>query len=270
MRIALGNHPNWTKALRKTLATFPGWIDYVDFETADLDAYDLHVPLKLVDADHLRRRRDAGERVMALLPAAEVARLCNDKLELNRRLIDAGLGDMVPDMPDPETACGPLILKQRRAAWGRGSRILPDRPDGAALERITEGTHFLQRYISGRWEWSSHLLLQRGRVIYHRTVLFDVPAAPHVKGHAQRALGWTWLSDTAHIYRLSQLLARIGFHDGTCCIDYRVTRGRPFIFEINPRFGGSLAQRAPSWLSAYAKAVTGRAVSMQAWPLAAE
>lgn len=270
LRIAIGNRPDWTKALRRSLAAFPGRIDYVDFQTADLDAYDLHVPMKLVDAEHLRQRRSGGETVRALLPTAEATRLCNDKLHLNHHLIAAGMGDLVPDMPDPGTATGPLILKQRCGAWGRGSRILTDPPDEIALAHIAEGTHFLQRYEGGRWEWSSHLLLRAGRVVFHRTVLFDVPATPHVKGHAQMALGRTWLADTAHIYQLSQALARVGFRDGTCCVDYRVIRGIPRIFEINPRFGGSLVQRAACWLSAYAKAVIGHDVSDQARSLAAE
>ena len=37
----------------------------------------------------------------------------------------------------------------------------------------------------------------------------------------------------------SNILNSIGFQ-GLCCVNYKVERGRPYILEINPRFGGSL------------------------------
>lgn len=270
MWLLCGEKPEWVQRIRNNLAG-TGWVvGSACLNRAALDDYDLHLPLTLVDAALLRARRSAGQRVAALLPSAAVSALCHDKFALNRALIDAGFADVVPAMPDPATASGRLILKQRQGSWGRGSRVIEGRPDDAALRQVAAGTHFLQRHIQGAKEWSTHLALHDGRIIFSRTARFDVPAVPHVKGHAQRALARQWLPQTPHLDLFARLLAAIGFAEGTCCIDYRIVQGRPRIFEINPRFGNSLCYSLRPYLEAYAKAVTGRAVSIQALPLAAE
>jgi predicted ATP-grasp superfamily ATP-dependent carboligase len=48
------------------------------------------------------------------------------------------------------------------------------------------------------------------------------------------------MSKCSYIDIFSDLLNAIGF-EGLCCIDYKVKNGIPYIFEINPRFGGSLS-----------------------------
>jgi predicted ATP-grasp superfamily ATP-dependent carboligase len=42
-----------------------------------------------------------------------------------------------------------------------------------------------------------------------------------------------------HLALFSAVLTSIGFQ-GLCCVNYKLVDHRPFILEINPRFGGSL------------------------------
>jgi hypothetical protein len=48
----------------------------------------------------------------------------------------------------------------------------------------------------------------------------------------------------------SEILARLEF-EGTACFDYKIVNGKPVIFEINPRFGGSLCSDITGYLDAY-------------------
>jgi len=43
-----------------------------------------------------------------------------------------------------------------------------------------------------------------------------------------------------HLELFSNILKNIGYQ-GLCCIDYKMKDNSPMIFEINPRFGGSLS-----------------------------
>lgn len=54
--------------------------------------------------------------------------------------------------------------------------------------------------------------------------------------------------------RLAEGLEALEF-EGTACVDYRVVSGQPVLFEINPRFGGSLCTDVTSCLDAHITAL---------------
>jgi predicted ATP-grasp superfamily ATP-dependent carboligase len=52
----------------------------------------------------------------------------------------------------------------------------------------------------------------------------------------------------------AQILTRLDY-EGTACFNYKIANGQPMIFEINPRFGGSLTQDVTAYADAYIAAL---------------
>lgn len=249
LRVLFGHRPLWEKALRRSLDDSRYQMRMQPLEQADLAAFDLIVPLMLPDHAFLE---SAGPGVPALIVPRAMRRLCRDKLALNQRLIDLGLGHHVPRLRDrlPEDlTTHPVVLKARDGSGGVGTRILNQGPpDDEVLTLLADGSHFLQDHVPGAIELATHVLIKDGRVRMMQTMEFDMGPSPYVKGVGQKPRRARWLEQTPGRADLVNILRNIGFDHGTCCFDYRMQRGHPVIFEINPRFGRSLSERVTPYL----------------------
>lgn len=267
MKVLFGYQPDWSASLRRTATNLGYDAHMAELPQSDLSTYDAVVPLSLCDRADLARRIARGEAVPAIIPSAEAEALCHDKLAFNQAMVRAGLGDCIPPMhTDWPTApeAYPLILKARRDQWGLLSRIIfaPPDPGDAATDQT-----FLQTYVPGSEEWATHLLLCDGEILFEASICYTLPDTPHVKGKYVRPLSRKWKGPCRHLDLFRRVLEAVGFRDGTCCIDYRMQGERVHIFEVNPRFGGSLSGNAGPYLNAYCGAVglrRGRTANSQA------
>lgn len=228
-----------------------------DLATAGLDGFDAVLPLTLEDVAALRLRREGGERVAALLPPAAAVDLCDDKFLLNKRLIRARLARLVPPML-PADAPPPYILKRRRDAWGRNSRlVLTAEAAAVAAQRPARGW-FRQALVPGDREHALHVLMRGGQPVFHLLVTHETEPGPYVMGinHSSRAKRFG--EGRAELRALLPVLRAAGFEDGLCCIDFKMQDGRPQVFEVNPRLGSSLAEQPDAMLAAYCAAVAER------------
>jgi len=224
-------------------------------DKADLGSFDAVIPLTLPDQDILRRRRAAGEVFSCLLPDAATESLCHDKKALNLALIRAGFDRYIPKMLDslPEDpARYPVVVKKFNDEWGKNTRIIQTRDALAGFDAAAE---FVQECVAGADEYATHLLVSNGKICFDQTVRYTMPAELLVKGKYANATDAKWYKETPDLQLFQQMLDAIGFVDGICCIDYRRVDGVVQLFEINPRFGASLARKVDSLLKAYLNAL---------------
>lgn len=231
-----------------------------DLATAPLAGFDAVLPLTLEDHAALTARAARGERVPALLPSETSVRLCDDKLALNQRLIRRGLGHLVPPILPPD-APPPYILKRRRDAWGKNSRIVTSAEEAAAAATRPVRGWFRQTLVPGDREHALHVLMRGGRPVFHLLVTHETEPGPYVMGINQSSRGKSWGQDAALLKTLAPVLRSAGFAEGLCCIDFKMLDGRPQIFEVNPRFGSSLAEQPDAMLETYCAAVAGMAAA---------
>ncbi len=238
------------RAARRQLDRRRYAFDMMDFDEARLDAYAAVIPITQQDQDHLQDLRSAGIATRSILPPPKATALCRDKLAFMLHLIEAGLGDLLPALL-PEAATAPFVLKPRVGEFGRDARVVTaDTVACAPLPGPAEG--FLkQEYVAGSAEFATHLLMAAGRPVFEFTVEYDMGPAPYVRNADTRGRLAGTAAHTPYLDDFLRLLDAVGFDTGTCCLDYKVRDGRPLVFEVNPRFGGSLSNDLAGYVEAY-------------------
>lgn len=254
--VLFGEKPEWRDAVlggpvkgrfERHMAPFMG---------ADLTRWDAVVPLSLGDQWQVEMRRAEGQRVRAHLVPGPVRELCHDKLGFVRALEAAGLGHRVPAVRQGAEGHWPLILKPRRGAWGEGQVVLHGPDDLAAqAERLADPGWFLQDAVPGTQESATHLLLVGGRVVFQATAVYRMSGPLSIKGAADPGQVVDWVFDLPELPVLLEVLAAVGLADGVCAINHKPGPGGPLVFEINPRFGGSLGGQIGRFLPAYVAAL---------------
>lgn len=256
LRVLFGDKPQWREMLFRAADPLRYDVAMQDLASARLADHDLVVPLMIADHEWLDR---SGQGLPAIPVPAAVRQLCDDKPQLNQRLIDLGFGDHVPRMLDrlPDNLVAePVIVKPRVGGWGADSVVLArGQVGGQVASWLRSGSHFVQSLVAGRHEMATHVLMHRGQPALWATVEYDMGFSHRVKGVTAREQHRSWLRETPAQALWLRMLQAIGFSDGTCCIDYRIADGRPMLFEINPRFGFSLMDRLNPYLDAYGACV---------------
>ncbi|MGA2728164.1 MAG: hypothetical protein ABSE96_10145 [Terracidiphilus sp.] len=172
------------------------------------------------------------------LPTAEAVRLCDDKYEFNRALIDAGFGRYIPEMAEGRALTPPYILKKRIGIWGKDCFIISNPVDEQRqLDRITDPEYFCQKFIAGPTEFCTHILFVNGRIVKALNIKYEFASSAPIKG--QDAPHLMVICRCPYLDSFARVLRTVRF-EWLCCVNYKVVKGQPFLLEINPRFGGSL------------------------------
>lgn len=218
---------------------------------ADADAV---VPLAVDQYEHLRHwPAMAGD--VAIYPSASAARCCEDKRALVEFLQERGLGAAVPPLRAPGPPY-PYVLKRRTGYWGRHAHVVHDAAEEAALD-VNDPDWFVQAFVPGEIEYAAHILRDAGRVWYASTVCYELDRPDAVLGAHARPVRMTLTRGCVHLRGFAEILAALDY-EGTACIDYKLADGAPKIFEINPRFGASLAHDVNTYLDNYLAALAAR------------
>lgn len=257
-RVLFGERTDWHENIRGVLKGSAFEVTFGVLDACDLTRYDLVVPLKLDDYFPLRRKRESAAG-RALFPEWETVALCDDKILFNRRMAESGEGESIPTVHASVPSRFPFILKRSRDEHGAHSHIVRDRDD---VERfgalIADDAYFLQDYVEGSTEYTTHLLMRNGEVRYFVNVVFEMESEPYVKGAHFAARSTSLNTDARFLETFKSVLRAVGFETGTCCLNYKLAMGRPKIFEMNPRFGGTLVNDLDRYLRAYSRAVRAR------------
>jgi len=183
-----------------------------------------------------------------LHPSTQVVSLCDDKLNLSQFLAAEGFGEFVPRLRSAG-APYPYVWKKRRGWWGMHCRIVNGPQDESDLNP-NDDDWFSQELVPGEVEFATHILRVRGQIRYVSTYVHKMAAGALVNGVNDSPLHSGFMRSCIFLDLFSEMLSRLEF-EGTACIDYKVVDGRPVIFEINPRFGGSLCSDITAYLDAY-------------------
>ncbi len=206
--------------------------------TASASASTVVIPLTEVD---IRRCPATGRR---LAPTVDTVDVYADKRRFAAFIAAHGLDDVAAgDIPLSGPIPYPCVLKRLDLRNGVGvARI--DSAESLARHLARRPWHghdvVLQSWIDGHAEFVTHLVCETGRVLWHRTYRYELAGGVSVR--TSKRAGTMERTDIGEtdLATLARFLEPTGF-SGPCNVNYKRTGdGRIVVFEINPRFGGSL------------------------------
>jgi len=245
----------WAKDICSALNLWRYKPCFNSFSNVDLSAFDILMPQHLSDIIFVREQCPQWQGIKCYVPPMKAIDTCNDKLAFNHFMVDCGYAALIPDVSD--TLPFPYILKKRIDEFGVHSRIITSRDEEQLFQKfLTSDQYFKQAYMSGQEEWTTHILMVDGKIVFDRTLRFSFGQQIFVKGAGCKPRTSKKFLDTPHIDVFAAILNHMGF-EGLCCFNYKTDHDQLKIFEINPRYGGSMTRFLPEMMKAYTSRLAG-------------
>jgi hypothetical protein len=236
--------PDWIPDIRNGMSRSGNYVEFGPISSDSLDHFDLVLPINIKDLLLVQQWPDLVARNPIPLPSCGSVLLCNDKRKFNLKLIEVGAGKHVPRMDAGLQY--PYILKKVNGVWGRECHLIRGRDDEDANRgKLDDPVYFRQTFIRGEREFATHLLISNDRVIKSLNIMYVFETEIPIKG--QDRILHKFICGCPYVNLFANILRQIHFQ-GFCCVNYKVCEGHPYIMEINPRFGGSLAPHLYSFL----------------------
>jgi predicted ATP-grasp superfamily ATP-dependent carboligase len=236
LRILFSSEKNLEPPIRRSFRFTKHEIAFADLSAEAMKDRDLVVPMTVAALKYLTDQKDPGLPNLMPIPSMEAISLCDDKYLLNQKLAANGFDAFVPRMGDNQTY--PYILKKRIDAWGVNTHVVSSAEQEKAFsDKIADPDYFKQQLITGPFEYATHIIFKDGRIVCSLNVEYKFSKERPIKGKDHPV--YSRLCSCPYLDLFSQVLSCIGF-EGLCCVNYKVLENRPYIFEINPRFGLSL------------------------------
>ncbi len=237
MKILFSNHPGWKPGIEKGFRFSQHELTFEDFTSENIKKYDLVVPLFMRDLRYLTELPHEVADNPIPIPTKNSIALCDDKYCFNQLIIENGFAAVIPKMG--QQLAYPYILKKRTDDNGENCHIILDANDAQKFKyKIVDPEYFCQEIIPGSSEYASHILFKDGKIVYAIDIEYVFDKDMPIKGKDNAV--YTKIGNCPFTELFSSILRVVGFN-GLCCFNYKVVDKRPYIFEINPRFGRSLS-----------------------------
>ena len=188
--------------------------------------------------------RHCPRTARTLMPDHQTLEILADKLAFAGYVREHQLEHYCPKFfATPEEAEFPCVLKRPDLNAGNGIEMVSSPTHLRELlvqELWQENKWLLQAYVPGGKEYVTHCVCKGGKILWHCSFLYEHDGSSVIRRWDTRVTTRAVPTDPRHLSQFQELLAPISY-DGPCNIDYKIsTAGDLLVFEINPRFGGSL------------------------------
>ena len=191
--------------------------------------------------------RDAGWRVLSCDP--DVVRCLDDKVALQALARETGLSAYFPErFQSPELASYPCILKPAAGEFGAGVQITYS---AEAVRRITRtetgelsSRWLLQELVTGCFEYSTSLLVVKGRILEKACIRYQYDADEYVWPQVTELAKELIEPPVAHLQVMETLVRD---YSGFVNFNYKIRQSdqQLLIMEANARVGADLACDVP-------------------------
>src|SRR6202050_4579987 len=237
LRILFSGKPDWSEDIKKGFRGSGHILEFGPLSAQGFGAFDLVMPLEISGLIAAQQCPQLLSKNPIPIPHEESILLCDDKYKFNQALIQRGFGSNIPTMG--ANLPHPYILKKRISDWGKDCQMIRAAGEEVlVLDRLNDPAFYRQEIIPGRFEFATHILFANDRVVKALNIMYEFESEYSIKGQVPDL--YKVIHRCGHLDLFADVLRSIDFQ-GLCCVNYKVMRGRPYILEINPRFGGSLA-----------------------------
>jgi hypothetical protein len=178
-----------------------------------------------------------------LAPRRRVHDICFDKIRFDRFMRRSGFSAMLPQSWRRAGECRfPCVVKRNTEEGGIGVRVVNSAQELAeALSQppFQGGPVIFQELIEGLVDYATHCVAVDGRIVWHISYTYDVDPATRVQTPESHAGRRRIEPGHAALAAFERILGALRF-SGPASFDWRPAGDGIVLFEINPRFGGSM------------------------------
>ena len=223
--------------IKKSFRSLNHEIHFDEFTPENFAKYDIVMPLNMANLRRLIPHSDLVDNSLVPTPTMKAIDICDDKYLFYTTLVEKGFENDMPRVG--KNLKIPYIVKRKVAHMGLDCYVI-DTPEKeqAHWNDINDPDFFCQEIVPGKKEYATHLIFRDGKMVCALNVIYIFSTEFYVKG-VDKFIG-NKLAKCPHLDLFTDILNAINF-EGICCFNYKEIDGKPYIFEINPRFGGSLS-----------------------------
>lgn len=223
--------------VRKSFRFLNHEIAFDEFTPENFVKYDIIMPFNMYNLRRLITYRELVANSLMPTPTMEAIDICDDKFLFYTTLVEKGFENDMPRVG--KNLKIPYIVKRKVAHMGMDCYVI-DTPEKEKehWDDINNPDFFCQEIIQGEKEYATHLIFRDGKMVCALNVVYIFSTPTYVKGVDKFICNR--LGKCPHLDLFADMLNAIGF-EGICCFNYKEIDGKPYVFEINPRFGGSLS-----------------------------
>lgn len=212
-------------------------ITFDEITPENIQKNDMVVPFNMYNLRRLIGYRELTKGSPMPTPTLESVDICDDKYLFYKTLAEKGFENDMPRVG--KNLNFPYIVKKKVAHMGENCYVI-DSPEKEEYYKneINDPDYFCQEIVQGYKEFATHLIYKDGKMACALNVVYIFSTPTYVKGVDKFICNK--LGKCPHLDLFADILDAIGF-EGICCFNYKEIDGKPYVFEINPRFGGSLS-----------------------------
>jgi carbamoylphosphate synthase large subunit len=181
----------------------------------------------------------------SLTSTPDLVSLMADKHLLAQNLITHDFGQYVPKTwTNPADSTFPCVIKRHNLSGGKGIKILTSTEElrtSLSDPEFIGKQYFFQELIPGEAEYVCHIVALNGEILIFSYFEYAMSGCEIIRRWDSPTIitnrGTNLNSTVLDAFKV--IIRHLNF-SGPCNIDFKLINGAPKIFEINPRFGGSL------------------------------
>lgn len=202
----------------------------------------LVIPLKYDQMKYIIDNKSKIDRPVICSDNYNTIDLLNDKCQFVKFMND-NFNEFIPKVYminnlKINDICFPCIYKHGICIAGSGSKVYQNITD--LEKRINDKNSkgfVIQEYIEDCFEYSGHLFVKNGIIV--KSIYYKMNTNKKYYIHCGRMINYVREENFQYGDQLKEIFLKLNY-TGFCCVDFKIKDNKIKIFEINPRFGGTI------------------------------
>jgi predicted ATP-grasp superfamily ATP-dependent carboligase len=198
---------------------------------------DVVIPLNYKDMNMLAK---SNISCLCMCPAdPKLVIILDNKLLFYNYFVTLGLSKFVPKIYDKDKIIYPAIVKPKIGCAGNFTHILKDEKD-VLPTYFNDKQYMICEYIYDKYEYIANVVALHGDIKYC-LILRELHGDKYYIKHGAMIKYDVMDNDLCCFNDIKRIFKEINY-TGMACVDFKIANDELKIFEINPRFGGTVVR----------------------------